>query len=112
VRKAAVSVVCLLLLASCSAVENKVANAKLAIGSPSYVSRCVDLMHHAFPDTDFNVTGSHFSSGMTASTVTVEATRSDVPANSGMRDIGAECHFENGVIVEFHWTKNPLGKMG
>ncbi len=29
-----------------------------------------------------------------------------------MHDVGAECRFDNGVIVEFHWTKNPLGKMG
>lgn len=111
-RNVAISLACVLLLAGCSAVENKVENAKLAIGSPSYVDRCADLMRHAFPDADFNVTSGHFSSGMTASTVTVEAVRTDVPANSGLRDVGAECHFENGVILDFHWTKNPLGKMG
>lgn len=102
----------LLLLSGCGAVEDKVQNAQLAVGSPSYVSRCVDLMHRALPDTDFNVTDQHFSTEMTTSVVTVQAMRPDVPANSGMRDIGAECRFDHGVIVDFHWTKNPLGRAG
>ena len=111
-RKLVVSVVGLGLLAGCSAVETKVENAKLAVGSPSYVSRCVDLMHRAFPGTEFRVTGQHFSTTMTTSTVTVQAVRPDLPASSATRDVGAECRFDNGVIVEFHWTKNPLGTMG
>ena len=104
--------VAVLLLAGCGSVENKVAKAKVDIGSPSYVSRCVDLMHRALPDTDFKVTDQHFSTTMRTSVVTVQAVRPDVPANSAMHDVGAECRFDNGVIVEFHWTKNPLGKMG
>jgi hypothetical protein len=112
VRKLVVSLVGLGLLAGCSAVETKVENAKLTVGSPSYVSRCVDLMHRALPDTDFHVTDQHFSTTLTTSTVTVRAVRPSVPADSAMHDVGAECRFDNGVIVEFHWTKNPLGKMG
>lgn len=98
------------LLAGCGAVEDKVEDAKLAVGSPSYISRCVDLMHRALPDTDFNVTDQHSSTTMTTSVVTVQAARPDVAANSGMHDVAAECHFDHGVIVDFHWTKNPLGE--
>ena len=111
-RTSVAGICCLLLLAGCSAVENKVENAKVAIGSPSYVNRCVDLMHRAYPDTDFRVTDQHFSTTMNTSTVTVQAVRPDVAANSSMRDVGAECRFDHGVITDFHWTKNPLGKMG
>ena len=100
------------LVSVCSTVETKVENAKLAVGSPSYVSRCVDLMHRAIPGTEFRDTGQHFSTTMTTSTVTVQAVRPDLPASSATRDVGAECRFDNGVIVEFHWTKNPLGTMG
>jgi hypothetical protein len=111
-RRLVVSLVGLALLAGCGAVENKVQNAKVDIGSPSYVTRCVDLMKRAYPDSgDFQVTDQHFSTTMTTSTVTVQAMRPDVPANSGMRDVGAECRFDHGVIVEFHWTKNPLGNL-
>ncbi|HEV2163167.1 MAG TPA: hypothetical protein VGR52_13180 [Stellaceae bacterium] len=102
----------LLLLSGCGAVGDKVENAQLAVGSPSYVDRCVDLMHRAFPGTDFDVTDQHFSTIMANSVVTVQAVRPDVPANSGMRDIGAECRFDHGVIVDFHWTKNPMGRAG
>jgi len=98
----------LLLLAGCSSVENKVENAKLAVGSPSYVSRCVDLMHRAYPDSDFQVTNQHFSTGISTSVVTVQAVRPEVPANSGTGKVGAECRFDHGVIVEFRWTKSPL----
>lgn len=102
----------LLLLSGCGAVEDKVENAQLAVGSPSYVNRCVDLMHRAFPGTDFDVTDQHFSTTTANSVVTVQAVRPDVPANSGMRDIGAECRFDHGVIVDFHWTKSPMGRLG
>ena len=111
VRRLIVPVLTLGLLTDCSTVESKVDDAKLAIGSSSYISRCVDLMHRALPDTDFNVTDQHFSTTMNTSVVTVQAIRPDVPANSGMRNVGAECHFDHGVIVDFHWTKNPLGKV-
>jgi len=111
VHRLIVPVLALGLLAGCSTIENKVEDTKLAVGSPSYISRCVDLMHRALPDTDFNVTDQHFSTTMTTSTVTVQAVRPDVAANSAMRDIGAECHFDHGVIVDFHWTKNPLGNL-
>lgn len=102
----------LLLLSGCGAVGDKVENTQLAVGSPSYVNRCVDLMHRAFPGTDFDVTDQHFSTTVTNSVVTVQAVRPDVPASSGMRDIGAECRFDHGVIVDFHWTKNPMGRLG
>ncbi|HUZ31393.1 MAG TPA: hypothetical protein VMV19_04700 [Xanthobacteraceae bacterium] len=96
------------IISPCSSVENKVENAKLAVGSPSYVSRCVDLMHRAYPDSDFQVTNQHFSTGISTSVVTVQAVRPEVPANSGTGKVGAECRFDHGVIVEFRWTKSPL----
>lgn len=112
-RRVVVPLVVLPLLAGCGTVANKMESAKVAVGSPSYVTRCVDLMKRAYPDSgDFQVTDQHFSTTMTTSTVTVQAVRPDVPANSGMRDVGAECRFDHGVIVEFHWTTNPLGKLG
>ncbi|HUZ71785.1 MAG TPA: hypothetical protein VMU87_02260, partial [Stellaceae bacterium] len=64
-----------MLLADCGTVENKVENAKLAVGAPSYVSRCVDLMKRAYPDGEFQITDQHFSTTMTTSTVTVQAVR-------------------------------------
>lgn len=111
-RQILAAICVLLLLSGCGATETKVENAKLDVGSPSYVDRCVDLMHRAFPGTAFDVTDQHFSTTMTTSVVTVQAARPDVPANSGMRDIGAECRFDHGVIVDFHWTKNPMDRTG
>lgn len=109
-RRLVVPVLALGLLAGCSAVENKVADTKVAVGSPSYISRCVDLMHRALPHADFDVTDQHFSTTtMTTSVATVQAVRPDVASNSSLRDIGAECRFDHGVIVDFHWTKTPLG---
>lgn len=96
-------------LAGCSDMSQLGFDAQSTFGSVSLTDRCADFMHRAFPDSPIEVSGSHVDAAMNLATVTVAATRSTVPADSGYaRDVAVECRFENGVLTGFRWTKGPL----
>lgn len=96
-------------LAGCSGMSQLGFDAKSTFGSVSLTDRCTDFMHRAFPDSPIEVRDSHIDAAMNRATVTIDATRDTVPADSAYaRDIAVECRFENGVLTGFRWTKGPL----
>lgn len=103
---------CLLLLAGCDIWDsgddsdnNSTFGTQLASGEANYVDRCVDTMQEAYPNASFNVTNKRLGLGPNVALVDVKATRS---AGRSSRDVAAQCRFESGVLVEFHWTATPL----
>ena len=96
-------------LAGCSRMSQLGFDAQSSFGSVSLADRCADFMHRAFPDSPIEVSDSHVATAMNGATVTVDATRTTVPAGSAYaRDVAVECRFENGVLTGFRWTKGPL----
>jgi len=91
-------------------VEEKTLDTKMAVGTTSYVDRCVKLMRAAYPDADFKITDQHFATGanIEKATVDVEGTEHVGADTNPMKPVAAQCRFENGIIVDFHWTKSPV----
>lgn len=84
-------------------------DAQSAFGSVSLADRCGDFVHRAFPNSGIEVTGSKVDAHLDATLVEVTAIRSDVPKDGRYaRDVAAECHFENGILTGFRWTKGPV----
>jgi hypothetical protein len=84
---------------------------QLAIGSASYMDRCIDIMKRAYSSAHIEITNKRIGIGpnMDMAIVDVQGTRNDVSAGGRMpRDIAAQCRFESGVITDFHWTAGPL----
>ncbi|HLI19612.1 MAG TPA: hypothetical protein VKV32_00730 [Stellaceae bacterium] len=81
----------------------------MAVGSVSLIDRCSDFMHRAYPQEGITISGTHLTTDLPNATVTVNAIRSGVPANSAYaRDIAVECRFENGILTGFRWTAGPV----
>ena len=79
------------------------------MGSVSYIDRCSDFMHRAYPDEGITITATHMTTDAQSNTVTVTGTRSGVPETSTFaRDVAVECRFETGILTGFHWTAGPL----
>ena len=79
----------------------------------SLLDRCGDLMQQAFPGGDIKLTkkevANETTSSIAAIVVAVEGERRNVPAGGEpLRDVAAECRFENGVLTGFRWTKGPF----
>lgn len=100
----------LLALAGCSGGLSELGfDTKEAVGSVSLVDRCSDFMHRAYPQEGITVSGTHVATNDENAIVTVNATRSGVPANATYsRDIGVECRFEGGILTGFRWTAGPV----
>lgn len=99
----------LVALAGCSRMNALAFDTRLAVGSVGLVDRCSDFMHRAYPGTPIAVVGSHVATGIESATITIEAVRSDVPANSNYaRNVAVECRFEGGILTGFRWTKGPV----
>lgn len=105
----------LLLLGGCGMerfVEDKVLDAKSAVGSESYVDRCGDFVQKANPAVDIEITNGYFTPGQSIDLATVDIEGTEIQEAGGQKtthDIAAQCHFKNGVITDFHWTKSPEG---
>lgn len=106
----------LLLLAGCGlwdsagdTADSTIFGTQLSVGSASYVDRCIDVMRKAYPDARFTVTGKRLGIGSNTALVDLQASRNDAPASAKTpRDVAAQCRFDSGVIVDFHWTASPL----
>ena len=106
----------LLFLCSCGAekfAEQKTFDTKLAIGgSASYVDRCGDFVQKATPGVDIEFTNGHFTPGQSMDLATVDVSGTETQEAGGQKkttEIAAQCHFKNGAITDFHWTKSPAG---
>ncbi len=111
-RRSLAAISSLLLLVSCGmvdTVEEKTLDTKIAVGTTSYIDRCVKLMRVAYPDADFKVTNQHFAIGANVekAMVNVEGTEHVGDDANPAQPVAAQCQFENGIIVDFHWTKSP-----
>jgi hypothetical protein len=100
----------LLALAGCSGGLSQLGfDAKSAVGSVSYIDRCSDFMHRAYPDEGITITATHMTTDAQAETVTVDGNRSGVPATSAYaREVAVECRFQTGILTGFRWTAGPL----
>jgi hypothetical protein len=118
VRGSTAAICSLLLLTGCGmwdSTRNTAGDAlfstQLAAGSASYMDRCIDIMKRAYSSAHIDITNKRIGIGpnMDMAVVDVQGTRSDVPVGSKTpRDIAAQCRFDGGVIVDFHWTAGPL----
>ena len=99
-----------LALAGCSGGLSQLGfDAKAAVGSVSFIDRCSDFMHRAYPDEGITITATHMTTDAQSATVTVNGTRSGVPATSAyVRDVAVECRFQTGILIGFRWTAGPL----
>lgn len=62
--------------------------------------------------TSAQLASHHVRSDAKMMTVDLQAKRSDVPAGGLIPlDVAVECRFDHGVVVDFHWIVNPLGKL-
>jgi len=108
-RRAPIWVICILpLVSGCGlfqSTNDKVQDVKLAVGDVGHVDRCFDFMRRAVPGAELKMTNSTTNTAMTSDTVTILANRNDAtpPYN-----VSAQCRFDHGVIVDFHWLKGPL----
>ena len=101
----AVAVQCLAALA--------LAGCGLRLREASPLDRCAELMQQAFPGGDIKPTKKELAEETTPSIATVvarvEGERRNVAAGGvPLRDVAAECRFENGILTGFRWTKGPL----
>jgi hypothetical protein len=82
----------------------------LFAGKSTPTEQCTGLMADAFPDDDIEITRKTVvHSSLTAQTVSIQGTRSDVPPTAALaRDIAVECKFDHDVLTDFHWSKPPF----
>jgi hypothetical protein len=79
----------------------------------SLLDRCGDVMEQAFPGGGIKITRKEIPSQATDSIATtivaVEGTRRNVaPGGVPLRDVAAECRFNEGILTGFRWTRGPL----
>src|SRR5579875_3255525 len=104
------AVVCTLLaLAGCSGGLSEIGfDTKMAVGSVSLIDRCSDFMHRAYPQEAITISGTHLTTDLPNATVTVNAIRSGVPANSAQaREIAAGWRCETGIPTCLRRTAGP-----
>lgn len=108
ITRAALCVLCVLpLVSSCGlfhSANDKVLDAKLAVGDVGHVNRCFEFMRKAMPDAEFTMTDELVSTTIDSDTATVLANRTDVKPPQG---VSVQCRFDHGVIADFHWLKGP-----
>jgi hypothetical protein len=79
----------------------------------SLLDRCAILLQEAFPGADIKVTKAEAvtppSDTIAATVVAVRAVRRDVaPGSTPLREVAAECRFDQGILSGFRWTRGPL----
>ena len=92
-------------------VEDKTLNAKEAVGTASYIDRCTEFAQKAYPEAVIKIADKHFAIGdsMDQAIVDIAATATVGADAKTVRQVAAQCRFDNGIIVDFHWTKSPVG---
>ena len=73
-------------------------------------ARCGDIMQLAFPSAAIEIGKSEATAtSLTTIVARVEGTRSDIPSDGPvMRNLAAECQFDNNILTAFRWTAGPL----
>jgi len=68
--------------------------------------RCANIMKAAMPSADMDIKSrASQNTGIDTMTAQVTATRTDHPDDKGIaRDLAVECKFDDGVLIDFHWT--------
>ncbi len=84
---------------------------ELGAGSPA--QRCGELMQQAFPGGRIEVTKTSLVTAPAESIATIvvaaEGRRRDIaPGGPPLRDVAAECRFNDDILTGFRWTKGPL----
>jgi hypothetical protein len=84
---------------------------KLALGTASYIDRCTEFAQQAYPDANIKITDQHLAIGdsMNQAIVDIAATATVGADAKTVREVAAQCRFDNGIIADFHWTKSPVG---
>jgi hypothetical protein len=79
----------------------------------SMLDRCGILLQEAFPGGDIKVTKQEAvtpaSDTLAATVVAVRGVRPDIaPGGTPLREVAAECRFDQGILTGFRWTHGPL----
>ena len=90
-------------------VSDPVFSTQQALGTAGYVDRCIDIMRRAYPEAKIEIINKRIGLNINKAIVDVQGIRNDVSVGGKiLRDIAAQCRFDSGVIVDFHWTAGPL----
>jgi hypothetical protein len=105
-RRAAAAVVLVLALAA-------LAGCGVRLRDASLLDRCGLLLQEAFPGGSIKVTKEEAvtppDDSLAAIVVAVRGIRRNVaPDGIPLREVAAECRFEQGILAGFHWTQGPL----
>jgi len=101
------------LLCGCQRVSTLGFDTQSAFGSVSLTERCIDLLHRAYPNAEFDVKDRGVKVEGNAATITIAAARKGVPANGPYaRGVAVECRFESGILTSFRWTAGPIRPTG
>lgn len=75
--------------------------------SLSLADRCANFMKAAMPSAEIEIAKrTSENTGIRTITARVEGTRTDGAKDAPIeRDLAAECHFDNNLLVGFQWTK-------
>lgn len=84
------------------------------VQEPSLSQRCADIVRQAFPGGGIELTGQRTlpvegQQSYSTLRIVVEGRRQKLPAATKLvRDVAAECRFDDGILTGFRWTKGPL----
>lgn len=82
---------------------------KALTGPPQPGEQCAALLDEAFPGGEIAITNRKIvMESITTTMVTLDGTRDVTPSNAVARDVAAECRYDHGVLMDFHWTKPPF----
>jgi hypothetical protein len=82
---------------------------KALTGPPQPGEHCAALLDEAFPGGEIAITNRKIvMDPITTTIVTLDGTRDVTPSNAVAREVAAECRYDHGVLMDFHWTKPPF----
>jgi hypothetical protein len=91
-----------------STAADSMLSVQLAGGTADYADRCIDIMRRAYSNAHIEIANRRVGMGFNTAVVDVQGIRSDVAAaGTTPRDIAAQCRFDHGAMVDFHWTAGP-----
>jgi hypothetical protein len=105
-RRAAAAIAVVLALPALAACGVRLRDASL-------LDRCGILLQEAFPGGDIKVTKQEAvtppTDSLAATVVAVRGVRRNVaPGGIPLREVAAECRFDQGILIDFRWTQGPL----
>lgn len=107
-RLAGIVAACLL-LADCTGLDSVYSDMKYRFRDVSLTDRCIYFAQQAFPELRLAAPKIQSSTGINATTARIEGVNENASSTGSLaRDVAVECHFQNGILTDFHWTAGPF----